>query len=56
MEAMQKWKGKVDKLAENVKRREEVEMRLRGLLREVGEALLEREVLAMEGGALDALL
>jgi hypothetical protein len=56
MEAMEKWKGKVDRLAENVRRREEVEMKLRGLLREVGEAMLEREMLAIEGGRVDALL
>lgn len=53
---MEKWKGKVDRLAENVRRREEVEMKLRGLLREVGEVLLEREMLAVEGGRVDALL
>lgn len=56
MEAMRNWKGKVERLSENVRRREEVEMRLRGLLREVGECLLEREALAAEGGRVDALL
>lgn len=56
MEAMEKWQGKVDRLAENVRRREEVEMKLRGLLREVGELLLEREMLAVEGGRVDAVL
>lgn len=56
MEAMRNWKGKVERLGENVRRREEVEMRLRGLLREVGECLLEREALAAEGGRVDALL
>lgn len=56
MEAMRGWKGKVERLGENVRRREEVEMRLRGLLREVGECLLEREALAVEGGRVDALL
>lgn len=56
MEAMEKWRGKVDRLAENVRRREEVEMKLRGLLREVGEVLLEREMLAVEGGRVDAVL
>lgn len=55
MQAMEKWRGKVDRLGENVKRREEVEMRLRGLLREVGECLLEREALAVEGGRVDVL-
>lgn len=52
---MEKYKAEIERLQENVRRREELEGRLRGLLREVGEALLEREVLAGEGGEIDAI-
>ena len=55
LHAMEKYKAEIERLQENVRRREELEGRLRGLLREVGEALLEREVLAGEGGEIDAI-
>jgi len=54
LHAMEKYKAEIERLQENVHRREELEGRLRGLLREVGEALLEREVLAAEGREIDA--
>lgn len=56
MEAMEEWKRKVEAVAENVRRREEVEGRLRGMLREIGEVMVEREVLEGIGEGVDAVL
>lgn len=53
---MEEWKRKVEAVAENVRRREEVEGRLRGMLREIGEVMVEREVLEGIGEGVDAVL
>lgn len=52
MEQMRKYEKEVGMIVDNVSRREDVEKRLRGLLKEVGVLMLEREVLAREGASL----
>src|SRR5690606_26416013 len=51
MEQMRKYEKEVGMIVDNVSRREDVEKRLRGLLKEVGVLMLEREVLAREGAS-----
>ncbi|KAL7269750.1 hypothetical protein RUND412_007566 [Rhizina undulata] len=56
MERMERWREGVLRVLENVARREENEKRVRGMLKELGGALLEREVLVMEGVGCDVVL